>query len=132
MVRLPTVSALLLLLSSCATPVQYNWVKPGATSGEGPRDKYACLQEAQQRESSAYVNNSYGAADSQVVTNTTLFGACMNARGWYLMSPSEQNASLQNWLGQWQACIDRFPEGKTTDEILAIRDRCKRNLSATP
>lgn len=44
-------------------------------------------------------------------------------------SPKLQNAS---WYDLFMACIRRFPPGKTSDEVGAISDRCKRNTSADP
>lgn len=69
------------LVSGCAPMV---WTKPGGTQDEFSQDKYTCLQESQQRTSGAVVNQFGGAASSSMVTNTGLFGSCMNARGWYL------------------------------------------------
>jgi hypothetical protein len=44
-------------------------------------------------------------------------------------SPKQQNAS---WHDLFMACLRRFPPGKTSDEVGAISDRCKRNTSADP
>ena len=44
-------------------------------------------------------------------------------------SPKPQNAS---WYDLFMTCLRRFPPGKTSDEVGAISDRCKRNTSADP
>lgn len=74
-------------LSACAPLL---WTKSGGTQDEFSRDKYACLQDSQQRESGAYVNEYSGTAHSSVTINEQLFAACMNARGWYLSRAAPQ------------------------------------------
>ena len=78
-------SALLILVaaSGCVFKPML-WNKPGATQEEFAQAKYECLQQSQQTQSGAYVNPYGGAATTQVVTNPGLFGACMNAHGFYL------------------------------------------------
>jgi len=77
------------LILSC-TP-NLVWTKDGSTKSEFNRDKYDCMKESQQRESSAsegyYIGNIYypGGANSRVVTDENLFKACMEARGWSLV-----------------------------------------------
>jgi hypothetical protein len=51
------------------------------------KDRYECLQEAQQRTSGAVVDAYGGAAKSQVVTNCGLWVSCLGARG-YTLDPS--------------------------------------------
>jgi hypothetical protein len=68
-------------LCACASPT---WVKPGATQAEFAQDRYACMQQSQQRVSAAYVGQSGGAASSNMVTNGNLFDACMTSTGWAL------------------------------------------------
>jgi hypothetical protein len=60
--------------------------EPGASQADFARDRYACLQESQQRYSHADEYSAYSTVD----TNYNLFGYCMNARGW-AMKP-EQSA----------------------------------------
>jgi hypothetical protein len=74
--------AMLLTLAGCAQV----WVKPGASHSDFSIDKYACLQESQQNQSSAVVNPYGGAAQSGSVTNVYLFNSCMNAKGWALQN----------------------------------------------
>ena len=72
------------VLTIIACGSKMSWVKPGATPDEFSKDKYACMQEAQQTVSKSFVGI-YGASSSnQVVLNQDLYNACMNARGWYL------------------------------------------------
>ena len=85
-------SLLLILLSGCAAPISYTWVKPGGTTQEFKSVNYECLQASQQRE--AYSNLSYnsllggyqGGSGNTVNTNNQLFNACMNAKGWALQA----------------------------------------------
>ena len=67
------------LLSGCA---QYLWVKGGISQEQANQDRYACLQESQQRVSSAYVSEYGGSAQDSVTTNVELYNACMAARGY--------------------------------------------------
>ena len=74
------------LLVACQT-METRWHKDGASKQDLAKDKYPCLQEAQQQVSETYVPskaNKYSAAESSSgsVTNWLLFDACMEARGW--------------------------------------------------
>lgn len=76
------------MLSACAPLV---WNKAGADQAEFSRVRYDCIQASQQRVSGASVNAFGGVATNQVVTNSGVFEACMNADGWYLgASPNQQ------------------------------------------
>ena len=79
------------LLAGCVTNGG-EWTKPGASLDDFNRDKYGCLQQSQQPSSSLYVNRYGGYGNSGVITNGGLYGACMNARGWALMSISDTRA----------------------------------------
>jgi len=81
------------LISACAMapPVpEKQWYKPVFTQEEWAKDKYACMQQAQQTR--AYSTGPTGGgifyepgqSKSEVVTNWELFNACMEARGWSL------------------------------------------------
>jgi hypothetical protein len=50
------------------------------------KDRYECLQEAQQRVSGAYVNSYGGAASSRVVASCGVWVSCLGARG-YTVDP---------------------------------------------
>lgn len=92
------ISVFALLISSglvgCAQNV---WYKPGATQDAYGQDRLTCLQQSQQIESksgtSASVNSAYGAYESKSrtgsVTNTSIFNACMNSKGWVLRNASD-------------------------------------------
>jgi hypothetical protein len=85
--RLGQGSILLLLgimFSGCAAFKPMLWNKNGGTQDEFAQVKYECLQASQQQQSGAYVNGYGGASQSGSVLNGQLFGACMNAHGWYL------------------------------------------------
>ena len=88
-------SAIPLLLYGCAP---MTWQKPNGTQEEFAQVRYDCLQKSQQQRSgSSYSNSggyvssmssSQGSSYSGPVTNDALFGACMNAKGWYLQAQS--------------------------------------------
>ena len=84
----------LLVLSGCATML---WYKPTGTQDEFSRDKYDCLQQAQQPYSGAYVNMYGGASRGQMITNNQLFAACMNSRGWYLTRADQAHQAFQTY-----------------------------------
>jgi hypothetical protein len=76
------------LMLACGPRYAIVWDKPGATQQEFAKDKYECMQEAQQTRSAAtgaYCSGYVcvpGQAESKVVTNPTLFSSCMEARGY--------------------------------------------------
>ena len=69
------------------------WVKPDASQDDFSKDKYTCMQEAQQPVSSSTVNAYGGYSGSHVRTNKALFKACMNAKGWYLQRAKSGSTS---------------------------------------
>jgi predicted aspartyl protease len=71
-----------LVLFGCAA--QTTWVKPGLTQDQFAKDRYGCMQQSQQRVSSAYVDQYGGGSVNHVITNANLFNACMNAQGYSL------------------------------------------------
>jgi hypothetical protein len=85
-------SVIFACLALCACAPQSLWLKPGAAADDFSNDKYACMQQSQQQNSSAYVDRYGGVASSGMITNGNLFGACMNARGWYLTAVSDPKA----------------------------------------
>ena len=95
-------------MSGCAQ--QPVWVKPGASQNDFSVDRYACLQEAQQRVGAARVNPYSGAAVNTVQTNQMLFTSCMNARGWYLQTQPkrQQQAAQQAQSNPLQDAITAF------------------------
>jgi hypothetical protein len=58
----------LLLLGGCAAAQPTRWEKPGATQEAFMRDRFVCLQQTPLDRAGNY--------------NTTLFAACMGARGY--------------------------------------------------
>jgi hypothetical protein len=67
-----------LALSACAAQPTM-WIKPGFSQDEFAKDRYSCMQQSQQRVSTAFVNQ-YGGSSSNHVTNANLFNACMSSR----------------------------------------------------
>ncbi|HYA28293.1 MAG TPA: hypothetical protein VEI95_05705 [Acidobacteriota bacterium] len=65
---------------------QIRYIKSGATQEEFMKDRYECIQEAQQRVSGAYVGPYGGASSSKVVINCGMLTSCMGARG-YTVDP---------------------------------------------
>ena len=80
----------LFILAGCATPPLWN--KPGASEQDFNADKYQCMQGSQQQTSSVYIGPYGGSGSSGQTTNTPLFTACMQAKGWSLQ---RQNAEAQ-------------------------------------
>lgn len=72
-----------LLLAGCATASYTYWLPPpGGSEQQFRQDEYACMQEAQQQSSNAYVNPYGGAAQSGSNLNIDLYSACLRARGY--------------------------------------------------
>ena len=86
------------MISACGSKQAWYWHKHGSTQQDFYKDKYVCMQEAQQRQSYAkggYCTGYYcqpGYADSSVVTNWPLFDTCMKARGWEFREESQIRA----------------------------------------
>ena len=60
--------AMVLVLGGCAASQPQHWEKPGATQEAFMRDRFVCLQQTPLDRAGNY--------------NTTLFAACMGARGY--------------------------------------------------
>lgn len=123
------------VLFGCAQNI---WYKPGASSDAYGQDRLACLQQSQQIESksgtSASINSAYGAYESSsrtgAVTNTAMFNACMNGKGWVLrkstdvadqysknkIANDEKKDQLQSISSQLQTLCER-------DEYLAFTSK---------
>jgi hypothetical protein len=67
-------------------------MKAGASTDDFNKDRYACMQQSQQPRSTAYLDKYGGVANSNIITNDNLFGACMNATGWYFTSVADPKA----------------------------------------
>jgi hypothetical protein len=84
------IAALNLSLVACApvkpVPIRH-FTRPETTQEQFMKDRYECLQEAEQRVSGAYVNSYGGAASSQVIANCGVWVACLGARG-YTVDPN--------------------------------------------
>jgi hypothetical protein len=75
--------AVALTVGGCAT-TYIRWVNArGVTQEQFMKDRYACLQETQQRVSDAYVNPTGGASTSQVMPTCSAWNACLAARGYF-------------------------------------------------
>ena len=72
-----------LVLFGCAA--QTTWTKPGLTQDQFAKDRYGCMQQSQQRVSSAYLDQYGGGSINHVITNANLFNACMTAQGYTLV-----------------------------------------------
>jgi RecJ-like exonuclease len=81
--KLASVIVGVLTITGCA---QNLWVKANAGQGEFERDRYSCLQQAQQRVGAAQVNANGGSAVNTVATNDMLFSSCMGSKGWSLQN----------------------------------------------
>ena len=75
--------ALVATTSGCAT-TYIRWINSrGVSQEQFMKDRYACLQETQQRVSESYINQSGGAASSQVMPSCSAWNSCLSARGYY-------------------------------------------------
>ncbi len=81
--KLASVIVGVLTITGCA---QNLWVKANAGQDEFERDRYSCLQQAQQRVGAAQVNAYGGSAVNTVATNDMLFSTCMGSKGWSLQN----------------------------------------------
>jgi hypothetical protein len=59
-----------------------HWSRAGTSQEAFMKDRYVCLQEAQQGRSAGYVDRYGGSSVGTVVTNGPLFTSCMIARGY--------------------------------------------------
>ena len=58
------------------------WSKEGTTQADFLRDRYECLRDSQQQDSRFFANAQVAAGRSRQITDSGLFVACMNARGY--------------------------------------------------
>ena len=75
------------------------WVKTDSTQAEFDQDRYACLQQSQQRVGAAQVNIYGGSSINTVTTNDMLFSSCMNSKGWSLEN-AQNKAKNDNMMQQ--------------------------------
>jgi hypothetical protein len=75
-----------IMLAGCASqapPLRpTHWSKAGISQETFMRDRYVCLQQAQQGRSAGYVDRYGGSSFGTVVTNGPLLVSCMIARGY--------------------------------------------------
>ncbi len=110
----PIAFSLIFALAACAPPL---WVKPGGSQNDFSKDKYTCMQQAQQREAGASFNRYGFSASDTVVTNEKLFASCMNSRGWYLQ-------------GQDQISAAQSAQQAKTNEAAATLEQLKKEINA--
>jgi hypothetical protein len=79
--RVCIATALVIIIAGCGQ--RYQWWKDGISQQQANQDTYECLKESQQRVSGAYVGPYGGTSENRVVTNQTLYNACIAARGYY-------------------------------------------------
>jgi hypothetical protein len=117
-----------IVLFGCAP---MTWTKPGATHDDFTKDRYSCMQQSQQRVSSAYVNQYGGSANDSVITNGNLFGACMNAQGWTLQkkASTEQLAAQTEVHDEAKAAVESV---KNEELELCSREDLRPYYSKTP
>ena len=73
---------IVLALAGCSTAPQGNYLKAGVSETAAHRDRYECLQAAQQPSTQAYVNAYGGGRQDAIVTNPALYDACARSRGY--------------------------------------------------
>jgi hypothetical protein len=86
MAKLAAWVAFVFIVMGCG--VKMVWWKQDITKDEFNRDKYACIEESQQRVSDEYINL-YGGVSRSSITNPELFNACMESRGYSFMREDE-------------------------------------------
>jgi hypothetical protein len=73
-------------LTACAPtrqlPPATRYTRPDTTQQQFMKDRYECLQEAEQRVSGAIVGAYGGASSSRVVANCGVWWACLGGRGY--------------------------------------------------
>jgi hypothetical protein len=122
------VMAAIFSLFGCA---QNLWVKPNASQGEFERDRYACLQQAQQRVGAAQLNAYGGSAVNTVATNDALYSTCMGSRGWSLQNKEvaqTQAAQNQARMSDLKQQFERINENATA---MCSRDELKEYYKKT-
>ena len=76
---------------------------PHTTQEQFMKDRYECLQQAQQPVSGAYVNAYGGASSSQIVANGGVWISCLEARGYTtdpngdLVAPPDMVVYCHRW-----------------------------------
>ena len=80
---------LVAMLAACApTPRKtLAYTRANTTQDQFMKDRYECLQEAEQRVSAAAVNQYGGASSSQIVPSCGVWTSCLGARG-YVVDPN--------------------------------------------
>jgi hypothetical protein len=81
-----------LALVGCAGKPQGLWLKPGASTDDFSKAGSACMQQAQQPQSAAYLDRYSGVSNSNIIANESQFNACMNASGWHLADVTDARA----------------------------------------
>lgn len=74
-------------LLGCASAPRYT--KKGATEEQFLKDRYACLQENQQRIETANVDSFNGNYSSKVMPSCSALASCLAARGYYQAEQGE-------------------------------------------
>jgi hypothetical protein len=76
-------AALAVFLVACTPPLT-RFTRPDTTQQQFMKDRYECLQEAEQRVSGAFANSYGAAASSHERANCGLWYGCLAARGYAL------------------------------------------------
>ena len=121
--RIIFVFFLLVLLAGCAK--DNVWNKPGASSDDLSKTRYACIQQSRQGPGSASFfvesnshSRSYGGSDHVFVfNNPQIFDACMNAAGWNLQA---QGAPLSSQPRQQNVVETAMAPQNTSDPMRAL------------
>ena len=121
--RIIFVFFLLVLLAGCTK--DNVWNKPGASSDDLSKTRYACIQQSRQGPGSASFfvesnshSRSYGGSDHVFVfNNPQIFDACMNAAGWNLQA---QGAPLSSQPRQQNVVETAMAPQNTSDPMRAL------------
>ena len=86
--------ASLILVTGCASGPPLGREKAGATYEEFAQARYGCMKEAASQYSGATVNAYGGAATTEQVIGCQMYDACMQSKGFVLVSGGRFNAPV--------------------------------------
>ena len=91
-------ATLVVVLGGCASgpPTYYRYTGPtNKTQQDFLTDRYQCIKEAQQRVSSAYVNQYGGSSNSSVKPSCAVYNGCMASKGYFRNDTTDPNVFNQ-------------------------------------
>jgi hypothetical protein len=83
LLKIPWPILLSAVLAACAPTIIRYTNNNNSTYDQWIKDRYACLQETQQRVSAAQINQYGGSSTSVVVPTCSAYNACLTSRGYF-------------------------------------------------